>query len=74
MDVFYHTSIRYLSASVYDFIQVRVGGRNMKATLFSFNVYLRQDGKVELDKQMDRQRSSKKKWTPGCPIMMGHTP
>ena len=47
----------------------------MKANLFfSFNVYLRQDGKVELAKDMISPEEFQKKWTPGCPIMMGHTP
>ena len=46
----------------------------MKANLFSFNVYLRQDGRIELAKDMIRPDEFQKEMDAGCPIMMGHTP
>ena len=39
----------------------------MKATLFSFNVYLRQDGKVELDKQLGIPEECQKEKDAGVP-------
>ena len=39
----------------------------MKATLFSFNVYLRQDGKVELAKDMVRPEEFQKEMDAGVP-------
>jgi len=43
----------------------------MKATLFSFNVYLRQDGKVELDKQMVKLEDFQKEMDAGVPELDG---
>ena len=42
-----------------------------KATLFSFNVYLRQDGKVELDKQMVKPEEFQKEMDAGVPEFDG---
>jgi len=39
----------------------------MKATLFSFNAYLRQDGKVELVKDMVRPEEFQKEMDAGVP-------
>ena len=39
----------------------------MKANLFSFNVYLRQDGKVELAKDMIRLEEFQKEMDAGVP-------
>ena len=38
-----------------------------KATLFSFNVYLRQDGNIELDKQSVRPDDLQKEMDAGVP-------
>ena len=46
----------------------------MKANLFSFHVYLRQDGNIELQKESVRPDELQKKWTRECPIMTAHTP
>jgi hypothetical protein len=43
------------------------GGRNMKANLFAFNIYLRQDGKVELEKQSVRPDELQKEMDAGVP-------
>jgi hypothetical protein len=43
----------------------------MKATLFSFNVYLRQDGKVELAKDMVRPEEFQKEMDAGVPEFDG---
>jgi hypothetical protein len=43
----------------------------MKATLFSFNVYLRQDGNVEIDKQSVRPDELQKEMDAGLPAYDG---
>jgi len=43
----------------------------MKATLFSFNVYLRQDGNVEIDKQSVRPDDLQKEMDAGMPTYDG---
>jgi hypothetical protein len=43
------------------------GGRNMKANLFACNIYLRQDGKVELEKQSVRPDELQKEMDAGVP-------